>query len=50
MKDTYIQVRISTEEKNKILELSKSMGFDSLSQFLLWYIRRLYTLKEKGSL
>jgi hypothetical protein len=38
-KDKDIRVRVSTEDKQLIVERAKERGFDSLSAYLLFLIR-----------
>lgn len=39
-KDDYIQLRVTKAEKEKIKKQAKKAGFDSVSSFILWLIRK----------
>lgn len=39
-KDTWLQIRITKEEKEKIKKVGKQEGFDTISSFLLWLFRK----------
>ncbi|MFC1804305.1 hypothetical protein ACFLZ3_00525 [Candidatus Omnitrophota bacterium] len=39
-KGSFIQIRISEEEKRKIKQEAGKKGFDSISAFLLWLFRK----------
>jgi predicted DNA binding CopG/RHH family protein len=39
-KSTFIQIRISKEEKEKIKQEAKKRGFDTISAFILWLFRK----------
>ena len=40
IKENYIQVRVSDEEKEEIKEQAKKQGFDDISSFILWLFRK----------
>jgi len=40
MKKDYIHFRIDEKEKKKVEELAKKNGFDTVSAYILWLIRK----------
>jgi len=39
-KESYIQIRISEEEKQKIKRKAKKNGFNTISAYILWLLRK----------
>ena len=39
-KEAFIQIRIGEEEKKKIRQEAKRSGFDTISAYVLWLLRR----------
>ncbi|MFH1622564.1 MAG: hypothetical protein ABIA97_05530 [Candidatus Omnitrophota bacterium] len=39
-KEKYIQLRVGKEEKRKLKQRAKKNGFDTLSAYILWLLRK----------
>ncbi|MFA5350263.1 MAG: hypothetical protein WC357_02895 [Candidatus Omnitrophota bacterium] len=40
VKENYVQIRVTDEEKKEIQEAAKKQGFDNISAFILWLFRK----------
>jgi hypothetical protein len=46
MKDKWITIRISEEEKIQLEQSAKNAGFDNLSTYILWICRKVTNEKQ----
>jgi hypothetical protein len=39
-KESYVQIRVTAEEKQEIQKSAKQSGFDTVTAYLLWLVRK----------
>lgn len=47
MKKDKIEIRLTDEEKQNIREVSKAEGFNTMSSFILWVLRKYLTRPDE---
>ncbi len=47
-KDKVINVRVTDEEKEELKTLATQQGFDNLSNFILWFLRKFKKQLDKN--